>query len=171
VADPQARPARSRLSAGILLYRWRDARLEVLLGHPGGPRFTHRDEGHWTIPKGEVEGDEDLVAVAMREFEEETGSPIGVPVDALIPLGEIVQKGGKRVVAWAAPGELDPGAARSNTFTMEWPPRSGQLAEFPEIDRLAWLTPEDARQRIKETQAPFIGRLEEILGHPANGDE
>lgn len=165
MAAPDIHPPRSRLSAGILLYRVRDGGLEVLLGHPGGPRFAHRDDGYWSIPKGEVEPGEELVAVALREFEEETGSAVGVPTGSLIPLGDIVQKGGKRVVAWGAEGDLDPEGAKSNAFTMEWPPRSGILAEYPEIDRVAWLSPDAARRRIKDTQVPFIDRLEAALAN------
>src|SRR5512134_1167298 len=132
--------ARSRISAGILLYRYRDGVLEVLIGHPGGPYFAKKDEGYWSIPKGEVEEGEELLAVALREFEEETGSPVRAAADSLIPLGDIVQKGGKRVVAWAAEGDLDPSNAVSNTFPIEWPPRSGRFMDVPEIDRVAWLT-------------------------------
>jgi predicted NUDIX family NTP pyrophosphohydrolase len=154
---------RSRISAGILLYRLRGAELEVLIGHPGGPYFAHKDAGYWSIPKGEVEPGETLLDVALREFEEETGSPVSGPRDALIPLGDIVQKGGKQVVAWAAEGDLDPAAARSNTFTIEWPPRSGRSMEVPEIDRVAWCVPDEARRLIKATQIPLIDRLEAVL--------
>lgn len=154
---------RSRVSAGILLYRRGAGGLEVLIGHPGGPYFTRKDAGHWSIPKGEVDGQEDLEAVARREFQEETGSPVEAAAEALIPLGEIVQKGGKQVVAWAAAGELDADAARSNLFAMEWPPGSGRMAEFPEIDRVAWCSPAEARRLLKPTQHPFIDRLEAWL--------
>ena len=160
MADTHA-TARSRVSAGVLLYRRSPGGLEVLLAHPGGPFFRAKDHGHWTIPKGEVEPDEPLEAVARREFAEETGQPVG-PL-ALVPLGSIVQKGGKLVHAWAAEGDLDPVTAVSNTFTMPWPPGSGQVAVFPEIDRVAWFTPHEARTRIKGPQAPFIDRLEEHL--------
>jgi predicted NUDIX family NTP pyrophosphohydrolase len=157
----------SRVSAGILLYRWRDGHLEVLLGHPGGPYFTNKGDGHWSVPKGEAEaGDDvadDLRRVAMREFEEETGSAVPVPADELLPLGEITQKGGKRVVAWAAEGDLDPATAQSNLFSVEWPPRSGRFADYPEFDEVAWLTPDAARRRIKESQVPLIDWLEEVL--------
>ena len=157
--------ARSRLSAGILLYRrGADGVLEVLLGHPGGPYFAHKDAGYWSIPKGEVDdGEEDLRDVALREFAEETGHPLDVSHDALIPLGEIVQKGGKTVVAWAVEGDLDPAAANSNTFALEWPPRSGRTIDVPEIDRVVWCTPEGARYLVKATQIPLIERLEAYL--------
>lgn len=154
---------RSRVSAGILLYRYRDGVLEVLIGHPGGPYFAHKDEGYWSIPKGEVEADEELLAVALREFEEETGSPVAASVETFIALGDIVQKGGKRVVAWAAEGDLDPATAQSNTFSIEWPPRSGRYEEIAEIDRVAWLTPDAARRYVKSTQIPLIDRLEAAL--------
>ena len=150
-----------RISAGILLFRPRSGRLEVLLGHPGGPFFANRDAGHWTIPKGEVDGDEDLVAVARREFEEETGSrpPDGAPIE----LGSIVQKGGKVVHAWALEGDLDPATAESNTFQMVWPPGSGRLRTFPEIDRVEWFDVDEAKRRVKPTQIPLIDRLVEHL--------
>ncbi len=157
-----------RISAGILLYRRvpgdaaHDGGLEVLLGHPGGPFHAHRDLGDWSIPKGEVEPGEELYGVARREFEEETGH---APPDGLaIPLGTIRQKGGKVVHAWALEGDLDPAASVSNTFTMPWPPGSATLVAFPEIDRVAWFTREEARRRVKESQAPFVDRLEEALG-------
>ena len=119
-----------RTSAGILLFRPRDGRLEVLLAHPGGPFFTNRDEGHWSIPKGEPDGDEELLAVARREFEEETGAPRR-PAATPIELGSIVQKGGKVVHAWALEGDLDPATPVSNTFEMEWPPGSGRRPDLP----------------------------------------
>ena len=159
---------RSRVSAGLVLWRRGPAGIEVLLGHPGGPFFAHRDAGYWSIPKGEVEdaermGDEaDLAAVARREFAEETGHP--VPDGPLTPLGSIVQKGGKVVHAWAAEGDLDPGAAHSNLFTLEWPPGSGRIGSFPELDRVAWFGSVEARERIKETQIPLLDRLETLLG-------
>jgi predicted NUDIX family NTP pyrophosphohydrolase len=158
----------TRRSAGIVLFRrlmGRDGEFEVLLGHPGGPFFARRDEGHWTIPKGEPdEPSDDLLAVARREFEEETGHP--APADGAsdpISLGSIVQKGGKVVYAWGIEGDLDPATAASNTFVIEWPPRSGRSEEFDEIDRVAWFTPDEARRRLKPTQVPFVDRLAEIL--------
>jgi predicted NUDIX family NTP pyrophosphohydrolase len=152
----------TRVSAGILLFRRGPGGLEVLLAHPGGPLFSRRDEGYWSIPKGEPDGDEPLVEVARREFEEETGHP--VPDGPVVDLGSIVQKGGKVVHGWAVEGDLDPRAAVSNTFEMEWPPRTGTMATFPEIDRVAWFGPDDARVRVKATQIPLLERLEAALG-------
>ena len=152
---------RTRVSAGIMLYRLRDGVVEVLLGHPGGPYFTTKDAGHWSIPKGEVERDEDLLNVALREFAEETGHVVGTA--RLIDLGSIVQKGGKVVHAWAVEGDLDPASARSNTFRLEWPPRSGLFIDVPEVDRVAWFGGDEARRRIKDTQIPLIERLEAFL--------
>ncbi len=153
-----------RTSAGILLYRRADdGRLEVLLAHPGGPYFTERDLGDWTIPKGEPDGlAEPLDVVARREFAEETGTPID-PTAPAIPLGSIVQKGGKTVHAWAVEGDLDAAEALSNTFEMEWPPRSGRREVFPEIDRVGWFDPDEARRHLKASQIPFIDRLEAEL--------
>ena len=130
----------------------------MLLGHPGGPYFERRDEGVWTIPKGEVEPEENLLAVAEREFLEETGHP--VPPGPRLELGSIVQRGGKTVHAWAVEGDLDVASARSNLFEMEWPPGTGRVSFFPEIDRVAWLGPAEARRRIKDAQAALIDRLE-----------
>lgn len=151
-----------RVSAGILLYRRQSGHLVVLLGHPGGPFHATRDLDAWSIPKGEVEPGEELIDVARREFEEETGHP--PPVAGAIPLGEIRQRGGKVVHAWALPGDLDPAAARSNTFTLEWPRGSGRLETFPELDRVAWFGLGEARLRLKEAQVPFLDRLMEALG-------
>ena len=152
----------SRTSAGILLWRRQKGRLEVLLGHPGGPYFAGKDADHWTVLKGEAEPEDELVPVARREFTEETGHE--VPAGALIELGDIRQRSGKRVLAWAVEGDLDPKTARSNTFEMEWPPRSGRVQEFPEIDRVAWFDLRKARVKIKAAQAPFLERLERALG-------
>jgi predicted NUDIX family NTP pyrophosphohydrolase len=155
-----------RISAGILLFRRTSgtAAFEVLLAHPGGPLYANKDAGHWSIPKGEVDGDEELLDVARREFEEETGHP--VPDGAVIPLGSIVQKGGKTVYAWAAEGTLDPATAHSNEFSLEWPPRSGRRILVPEIDRVAWFDPDEARRVVKPTQIPLIDRLEATLASP-----
>jgi predicted NUDIX family NTP pyrophosphohydrolase len=151
----------SRVSAGILLFRRRPVGLEVLLAHPGGPLFVKKDEGHWTIPKGEVEPGEELLDVARREFEEETGhpSPVGLPME----LGSIIQKGGKTVHGWAMEGDLDPATAVSNTIEIAWPPRSGRRQTFAEIDRVEWFGLDEARRRVKETQIPLIDRLETAL--------
>jgi predicted NUDIX family NTP pyrophosphohydrolase len=154
----------TRTSAGVLLYRLREGHLEVLLAHPGGPYFAKKDAGAWTIPKGEPDPDEDLYAVARREFEEETGHP--APGGAAVELGSIVQKGGKVVVAWAIEGDLDPAESRSNLFEMVWPPDSGSMQSFPEIDRVAWFDPAEARVRLKSTQIPLLERLEATLGGP-----
>ena len=155
-----------RTSAGILLYRLDGSGpggLEVLLAHPGGPYFERKDLGHWTIPKGEPDGvDEPLVDVARREFAEETGTVLD-PAAPTLELGSIVQKGGKVVHGWAVEGDLEPAAAHSNEIEIEWPPRSGRRRLFPEIDRVAWFEPAEARRRIKATQIPFIDRLEDAL--------
>lgn len=150
------------VSAGILLFRRGGGQLELLLAHQGGPFWTNKDLGHWTIPKGEVEPSEAWIDVARREFAEETGTELAVNAD--LPLGEITQKSGKTVVAWAVEGDLDPALAHSNTFSMEWPPRSGRFEEFPEIDRVEWFDVAEARRRLKATQVPFIDRLEVALG-------
>lgn len=151
----------ARTSAGILLFRRIAGRLELLLAHPGGPYFAMRDDGYWTIPKGEVDPGEELIDVARREFEEETGHapPDGDP----IALGSIVQKGGKVVHAWAFEGDVEPATAVSNMFEMTWPPGSGRRESFPEIDRVAWFEPTEARRKVKATQIPLIERLEEEL--------
>ena len=146
-------------SAGLLLYRLAapvDA-LEVLLAHPGGPFWARRDAGAWSVPKGEYEAGDDPMAAAWREFYEETGfnPPSGTPLS----LGEVVQPGGKRVVAWALEGDLDPAQARSNTFEIEWPRGSGRLRSFPEVDRLEWAGLHLARTRLLKGQIPFLDRL------------
>jgi predicted NUDIX family NTP pyrophosphohydrolase len=151
-----------RRSAGILLYRTTNDRLEVLLVHPGGPFYGHRDLGSWGIPKGEYEPDEEAQACAVREFDEEIGQ--APPVGPMIPLGEIRQKNNKIVIAWGLEGDLDADAIHSNTFTAEWPPRTGRMQEFPEIDRAAWLTLEAAAVKIIETQQPLLDRLAQAVG-------
>ena len=148
----------ARRSAGILLHRTRDGAREVLLVHPGGPFWAKKDLGAWSLPKGEHGEDEDPLACARREFAEELGSAL--PGDAqLRDLGEIRQRGGKVVRAWAAEGDVDATAITSNTFTLEWPPRSGRTAEFPEVDRAEWFGLDEARERILPAQAPFLDRL------------
>jgi predicted NUDIX family NTP pyrophosphohydrolase len=150
-----------RRSAGILLYRTGRGATEVLLVHPGGPFWARRDAGAWSIPKGEHEDGEDARACALREFEEETGTALSP--GELIELGSVRQKGGKVVSAWAAEGDLDAEAVRSNTFTMEWPPRSGRTAEFPEIDRAGWFEVDAARGKLVQAQAALLDRLVERL--------
>jgi predicted NUDIX family NTP pyrophosphohydrolase len=146
-------------SAGILLYRRGNQGLEVLLGHMGGPFWAKKDDGAWSIPKGEHGTDEEPIAVARREFEEELGSP--VPADELTPLGQARVTSGKVLTVWAAEGDLDATACRSNTFELEWPPRSGRLQEFPEIDRAAWFGLGEARRKLLKGQVPFLDRLVE----------
>lgn len=149
-----------KISAGLLMYRVRAGHLEVLLAHPGGPFFTNKDLGVWTIPKGLVDEDENQLAAARREFEEETGVR---PEGEFLPLGEVRQKGGKTVVAWAVEGDLDPAAITSNTFQREWPPRSGRRQTFPEIDRAEFFSIAEAKTKINPAQAQFLGRLETLL--------
>ena len=153
---------RSNLSAGILLWRRGARGIEVLLGHPGGPFFAKKDEGIWSVLKGEAEPGEDLPAVARREFAEETGHE--APAGPMIELGEIRQRGGKVVVAWAVEGDLDEAASISNTFEMEWPPRSGRTQAFPEIDRVEWFDLPAAAVKINPAQAAFLERLATELG-------
>ncbi len=148
------------LSAGLLMFR-RSGGLELLLVHPGGPFFRNKDEGVWSIPKGEVEPSEDPLSTARREFSEETG--IEAPDNGYVALGEIRQKGGKRVTAWAFEGDCDPAAIRSNTFEIEWPPRSGQRQTFPEVDRADFFSPDAARGKLNAAQAELVSRLEEAL--------
>jgi len=150
-----------RTSAGVLLWRRRDGKLQVLLAHNGGPYWTKKDLGHWTIVKGEIEPGEEAEAVARREFAEETGHDL--PDGPLVALGEIRQKSGKRVVGWGIEGDLDPATAQSNTFDLEWPPRSGRIQAFPEIDRVEWFEMDEARKRLKAAQAPFLDRLLDAL--------
>jgi predicted NUDIX family NTP pyrophosphohydrolase len=149
-------------SAGLLLYRRRQGRIEVLLGHMGGPFWARKDERAWSIPKGEHPEAEDALAAARREFAEETGTP--PPDGPTLDLGEVRQSGGKRVTAWAVEGDLDPAAVKSNTFLLEWPPRSGRRQEFPEIDRAGWFDLDTARRKIVKGQAALVDRLEERLG-------
>lgn len=150
----------SRQSAGILLYRRTGAELQVLLAHPGGPFWQKRDRGAWTIPKGEFAADETPERAARREFSEELGREAA---GELQPLGEIVQKGGKRVVAFALEGDFDVAGLRSNTFDLEWPPRSGRVQAFPEVDRVEWMTLGAAREKILPSQAILLERLAAAL--------
>ena len=154
-----------RMSAGLLLYRRRRGTLEILIAHPGGPFFARKDEGVWTIPKGEPNSGEDLLAAAQREFEEETGF---APEGPFVPLSPVTQKGGKRVHAWAVEGDWDPSRLVCNTFELEWPPRSGRLKEFPEIDRAEWSDLDLARRRLKPAQAAWIDELQSLVARRAN---
>ncbi|MFJ7294583.1 NUDIX domain-containing protein [Streptomyces collinus] len=146
-------------SAGLLLFHLTDNGLEVLLGHMGGPFFARRDAGAWTVPKGEYEPDEPAWEAARREFREELGLP--PPDGEAIDLGEVRQTGGKIVTAWAVRADLDPAAIVPGTFRMEWPPRSGRIEEFPELDRVAWFGIDRARAVIVKAQAAFLDRLAE----------
>lgn len=145
-----------KVSAGLLMYRLRAAELQVLLAHPGGPYWGRRDEGAWSIPKGELEPGEEPLAAAQREFEEETGV---IPGGPFLELPIVKQKAGKIVHAWAFEGDCDPARIRSNTFTMEFPPGSGRIAEFPEIDRAEFFSVEEARRKINPAQVPLIEAL------------
>ena len=153
----------AKQSAGILLYLERSGALEVLLVHPGGPFWAKRDLGAWSIPKGEFGDGEDPLAVARREFAEETGSPLE---GAVLALGTVTQSGGKVVHAWAAEGDLDPAAFRSNTFSLEWPPRSGKRMEVPEVDQVGWFALDQAREKINPAQAAFLDQLSGIIRRP-----
>ena len=148
-------------SAGILMYRRGKSGLELLLVHPGGPFWAKKDRGVWSIPKGEYSGTEEALAVAIREFEEETGAR---PSGDFRPLDELVQPGRKIVAAWAVEGDFDPAKLKSNTFELEWPPRSGRKATFPEVDRAAWFSPAAAREKILPGQSEFIARLMAAIG-------
>ncbi len=152
-------------SAGFLPYRFRDGELEVFLVHPGGPFWAKKDNGAWSIPKGEIEPGEDSLEVARREYREETGCEAQ---GNLIPLTPLRQPSGKIISAWACIGECDPETVKSNTFMMEWPPHSGQQQEFPEVDRAAWFRPEFAKEKIAQGQRGFIEELEAILSKNNN---
>jgi len=147
-------------SAGILVYRDAPDGVRVLLVHPGGPFWRRKDLASWSIPKGEIDPDEDPLAAAVREFAEETGVAL---TGNFLPLRELKQAGGKRVVAWACRGELDPAMIRSNTFTMEWPPRSGRQQAFDEIDRAEWFDLPTAQGKILASQRPFLERLANLV--------
>jgi predicted NUDIX family NTP pyrophosphohydrolase len=155
----------AKQSAGILLYRERTGAPEVLLVHPGGPFWAKKDLGAWSIPKGEYEEGEDPRACALREFEEELGAP--PPADALTELGTIRLASGKLVTAWAAQGDHNPASVRSNTFMLEWPPRSGVRRDFPEVDRAQWFPLDEARRKINPAQEAFLVRLRENLEEEA----
>jgi predicted NUDIX family NTP pyrophosphohydrolase len=153
----------ARRSAGLLMFRRRSAGrdgLEVLLIHPGGPFWNNKDLGAWSIPKGEYDDSEEPLAAAQREFGEETGWAATPP---FLPLGSVKQRGGKVVTAWAFEGDGDPATLVSNTFEMQWPPRSGRVQTFPEVDRASWFAPGEARRRIIESQVAFVDELERLL--------
>jgi predicted NUDIX family NTP pyrophosphohydrolase len=147
----------AKVSAGILLFRRQPAGLEVMLAHPGGPFWAKKDEAAWSIPKGLVDDGEDFLVAAKREFLEETGMTIE---GKFLDLGAHKQPGGKTIVAWACEGDFDPGLLKSNTFSLEWPPRSGRMTEFPEVDRAAWYSIDEALVKINKGQKPIIAALE-----------
>ena len=152
----------AKQSAGILVYRRRGSVIELLLGHPGGPFWARKDAGAWSVPKGEVEPGEDLLVAAKREFAEEIGQP--APEGELIELGSFKRSGGKEIFAWAVAGSLDVSKVKSNMVQMEWPPKSGEQIEFPEIDRAAWVPLLDAPRKMHKGQDVFVERLAEVLG-------
>jgi predicted NUDIX family NTP pyrophosphohydrolase len=151
-----------KLSAWLLVYRRTAGGVEVLLVHPGGPFWAKKDDAAWSVPKGEYGAGEDPLEVALREFEEELGSAPPDPTDAR-SLGELRQPSGKVVTAWAVEGDVEVRDVRSNTFEMEWPPRSGRTQEFPEVDRAGWFEPDEARRKLLRGQVGFVDRLEELL--------
>ncbi len=147
-------------SAGILLYRIKNSGFEVFLVHPGGPFWAKKDMNAWTVPKGEFTDEEDPLVAAKREFEEETGKSVK---GDFLELKPVIQKGGKQVFCYACKGDIDPGAIKSNTFEMEWPPRSGKMQSFPEIDRGQWFDSAEAKIRIIESQSAFVDELEKLI--------
>jgi predicted NUDIX family NTP pyrophosphohydrolase len=150
----------AKKSAGLLLFRRRGAGVEILLAHPGGPLWARKDDGAWTIPKGLIDEGEEPLAAAVRECQEELGVLVS---GEFLPLSPLAQPGGKLVLAWAVESDFDPQTLTSNTFEMEWPPRSGRRQAFPEVDRAEWFPPQAARQKILRGQAPFIDELLERL--------
>ena len=154
----------TKRSAGMLMFRGRGSELRLLLVHPGGPFWAKKDEGAWSIPKGEYDEGDDPLAVARREFEEELGSP--TPAGDVIELGELEQPSRKLITAFAVAGDFDTSRLRSNLFELEWPPRSRRMQSFPEVDRAQWFTPDEAMAKILPGQRPFIDRLLERLGEP-----
>lgn len=151
------------MSSGLLMYRSRGGHVEVMLVHPGGPFWMKKDAGAWSLPKGELNSGEDALEAAQREFQEETGLR---PRGEFIPLGEVKQKSGKVILAWAFEGDCDPTSVKSNTFLMEWPPRSGKKQEFPEIDRAQFFGLEEARKKINPAQLALLDTLERIAETP-----
>jgi predicted NUDIX family NTP pyrophosphohydrolase len=152
----------AKQSAGVVMFRVKDHELQLFLVHPGGPFWAKKDAGAWSIPKGEYTDDEDPLAVAKREFFEETGFEVA---GEFRELNMVKQPGGKRVRAWAVEGECDAESITSNTFTMEWPPKSGRQGEFPEVDRAGWFGIAEAREKILAGQLPFIDQLCELVGY------
>jgi predicted NUDIX family NTP pyrophosphohydrolase len=161
--QPATRRRRGKRSAGILAYRRREGALELFLVHPGGPFWKNKDHGAWSIPKGEIDPDEDPLRAAQREFREETGQTIDGTFAALDP---VKIASGKVIEAWAIEHDLDADAITSNSFEIEWPPRSGRMQSFPEVDRAAWLAPQDALRKITPGQLPLLVQLLERLGVP-----
>ncbi|MBD3346687.1 MAG: NUDIX domain-containing protein [Chitinivibrionales bacterium] len=156
----------SKKSAGIMMYHFEKDRLNILLGHMGGPFWRNRDDGGWSILKGEYDESEDPFTAAKREFEEETGMR---PEGDFIELNELKQSGGKKIKIWALEGYCNPSNLTSNTFEIEWPPKSGKMRRFPEMDRFAWYTIESARKKILKSQRQLIDQLCEILNHDGSG--
>ena len=150
------------------MFRRRASGVELLLAHPGGPFWVRRDDAAWTLPKGEIGLDEDPLAAAQREFQEETGFASTPP---FLPLGELRQKSGKRITAWAFEGDAEPATLVSNLFEVEWPPRSGRMQSFPEVDRVRWFRPEEARRKLIAGQAPFVDALLHTLQAQAGAGE
>jgi predicted NUDIX family NTP pyrophosphohydrolase len=158
-----------RISAGLLMFRFRDGNLQIFLAHPGGPLYKNKNDGYWTIPKGEPPDNEPLLDAAIREFEEETGIK---PHGSYVELGSIRQKGGKVVHSWAFEGDYDESLpVSSNTFEMEWPPHSGRKQVFPEVDRACFFSTDEARIKLKDTQWPLIERLISVLEQRSNNGE
>ena len=150
----------AKQSAGILLYRKKAGALEVFLVHPGGPFWKKKDAGAWSVPKGEINEGEDMLAAAVREFKEETGQELS---GHFVPLKPVVQKAGKKVYAWAIAGDIDMTGLQSNTFLLEWPPKSGRQQEWPEVDKWGWFTLAEAREKMNASQAGFLEQLEELI--------
>jgi len=153
----------AKVSSGLLMYRIRNGKPQVLLAHPGGPIFRNKDAGAWTIPKGELAEGEDRLAAAQREFAEEIGVPAAGP---FVPLQPVTQKSGKVVHAWAVQGDLDVRSVKSNTFSIEWPPKSGKISRFPEVDRAEFFDLDTAKLKINPAQVAFLDELEKLLDRP-----
>ncbi len=161
-------PSRPGNSAGLLVYRSTSSGVELLLGHMGGPFWARKDAGAWSIPKGEYTSEEEPFDAACREFTEELGLP--APTGAVLDLGEVRQSGGKTVRAWAVEGQVDPADVKPGTFSLEWPPRSGRKQEFPEVDRVDWFAPDEARAKLVRAQSAFVDRLVAFLDSGGSAD-